>query len=105
MAGTLFTLRTRVQLRAALRRKGYSFREINQAVADCTEDVIDAAVEEVGAAAQVAEFTGTGFLDTIIDFFGSPLGKMLIELLMKLLLGGLAATADEPLVAATAKRK
>lgn len=89
MARILFYARARIQLRAALRQKGYSFAEAIALSNSVDTDTIDATVVEANAVNQVNAIGDGKIIGAIIDFFNSPLGKTIIDLLLKLLIGGL----------------
>ena len=87
MRSPLFYLTTRLQLKAALRRKGLSFRDANEAAALLADEDIDtaAAAPEVSAPAFAAADGTHPILDALLAFFASDLGKALIAMLIKML--------------------
>lgn len=91
----LFYSRTRIQVRAELQRRGYSFRDASDLASDLDDDTIDAAVVEADAVAQVSAIGDGRIIDAIIGFFKSPAGQMLLDLLLKLLIGGLLAVGPQ----------
>lgn len=78
----------RVAVRRELRSRGASFRESFVLAASLTADDIDGAVQAVeGAPAAVGAIGDGSVLKAIADFFASPLGQALIQLLASLLMG------------------
>lgn len=83
--GPLLPLRARLKVAAALREKGHGFFEAAQLAANLTNsDIHDAVASQPEMVAAIGDGT---ILKAIIDFFNSPLGKKLIDLLVSLILG------------------
>lgn len=77
----------RAALRQELRKKGYSFSEINSVISHIDEDSVkDAGIEmgikEIGDGSILKQL-----VDAFLKFLQSEQGKALIDALMKLLLG------------------
>lgn len=86
--GPIFYLRTRLELRKALRHRGMNFLDINAVMADLKDEAIDSVVKampEVTAA--VGAFGDGSIIQAIIDFFASPAGQALIQALISILIG------------------
>lgn len=101
----LLGLRTRIQLRHALTDEngeyGYSYLKAWSIVSALDDDTVWSMSQKVDssftAKLNKSKAIGDGtIIGWIIDFFNSPLGKVLIDLLLKLLLGGLLSTSVEP---------
>lgn len=101
MRGTivsLFNLQTRIRTRLALRLQGKGFWEIQEAMANWSDDLIPIAANmakvKVPEALMAVEATGDGvgalgdgtILQAIWDFLNSPEGKALIQALLMLLM-------------------
>ncbi len=79
---------TRAAVRRELRSRGVSFRESFVLAASLTDDDIDGAVQAVEGCPEAVGKIGDGtIIRAIAEFFESPLGKALIQLLTSLLLG------------------
>jgi hypothetical protein len=84
--GKLFHRITRMKLAAELRKKGHTVLEAHQLAQTMTDDVINSTLMTMKVPLS-AIGDGT-ILQKIIDFFQSPLGQMLLKLLMSLLFAG-----------------
>lgn len=93
MSHPILTQLVKVRVRQSLRAAGHSFIESVQLASTVDADLVDmafavappealAAVESVGALGD-----GT-LLQKFLDFLNSDLGKMIVEIIKKLLLGG-----------------
>lgn len=93
MAGPLFNLRLRLAVRQELRARRMGVFQIQDRMAELTDDVIDSAVASAGATEAVfalengVNALGDGtILKAIIDFFKSDLGQAIIKLILGLLI-------------------
>lgn len=89
MHGLVFRARTQIAVAAALRQRGLGFFEARKLASSVDDDTIQLAMsmappEVVGAVGALGDGT---ILQAIIDFFKSPLGQQLIQLILSLLLG------------------
>lgn len=88
MHNPLFNAALKVRGRLALRRDGYSFRQINEILSGADQDTIDLAVAMTEVTKGALPSAGeTPFLDWLRAFLDSDFGKLLIDILLKLLLG------------------
>lgn len=88
MPGPLLTMVARAKCRAALRDKGYTFRQINRVIDSVDDDAVSWAMETTQIDASAI---GDGTLiDKIFEWFKSPQGQAFLDALLKLLLGLLA---------------
>ena len=89
MPGLLFRARTQMAVASALRQKGFGILETRRLAASVDDDTIHLAMSM--APPSVANAVGAlgdgSILQAILDFFASPLGQQLIQLLVSLLLG------------------
>lgn len=92
MPGFLFNTVARIALRRGLAKQGLSRAEIRDKMDLVDDDMIEGATHEVGHSKVVGAIGDGTILQKIVDFFNSDLGKALIALLMKILLGGLLLT-------------
>jgi len=82
----------RARVRQSLRASGHSFVESIQLAASVDADLVDTAFAvappEALAAVDSVEALGDGtLLQKFLDFLNSDLGKMIVEIIRKLLLG------------------
>lgn len=96
--GPAFCALVRGKLRAEYAKQGMGLVERWRKAAEATDDVIRSAVAEAEKiSGKVYGDLGDGtFLQKLIDFLNSPLGKELWEILKQLLLGLLEPTASYP---------
>lgn len=92
--GPVFNAVLRAKVRQELRSKhGYSLAESIKKANELTDENIKGLIadaETLSGVKVVGTAIGDGkIIGAIIDFFNSPAGKMLLEMLMKLLLGAL----------------
>lgn len=92
MAHPILTQLAKVRVRQALRQGGVSFVESVQLAATVDSDLFDMAVSLAPpeARAQLDTVSGIGdgtLLQRFLDFLNSDLGKMVVEIIRKLLLG------------------
>ena len=92
--GPVFNAVLRAKVRQELRSKhGYSLAESIRKANELTDENIKGLIadaETLSGVKVVGTAIGDGkIIGAIIDFFNSPAGKMLLEMLMKLLLGAL----------------
>lgn len=85
---SLFHMHLRLAMRRELRRQGKTSAQINALMAGCDEDVVDEAISQAKATAEVAALGDGTILQAILDFLNSPLGKAIIAAIIALL-GGL----------------
>lgn len=100
MIHPFFHLQTRIETRFALKRAGYSFSQVNDAIEILDPDTIEMYASAAGIAipdfaAQTAEGAtgkiGDGsILAAIIAFFKSPQGQALLAFIMKMLISLIA---------------
>ena len=83
----LFYSLVRVHARAALRKKGLTRSQVNDAIDAATDDVVDAAVAESKATPPAPGAFGDGtIIQAIIDFLKSPAGQQIIAILIQIIL-------------------
>ena len=82
----------KLRVRAGLRAQGKGFAEINHLMDGWDDELPTMAAALLPDAEQAAAVGALGdgtLIQALIDFLKSPAGKALIEMLIKLLLGGL----------------
>lgn len=92
MAHPLLVVLARAQTRQALRKSGHGLLDAIALSKEVDDDMVSAALaessDETRAALSVVGALGDGMLlQKFLDFLNSDLGKALIALIMKLLLG------------------
>lgn len=89
MAGLLFRARTQIAVASALRQRGYGILEARRLAASIDEDTLHLAMSMAPPAvvSAVVPVGDGGIIQAILDFFASPLGQQLIQILISLLLG------------------
>ncbi len=91
MVHPLLTQLVKARVRQSLRREGYSLIESIQLAGSVDADLVDTALAaSPDAFSELNAMTGLGdgtLIQKFIDFLNSDLGKALIALIMKLLLG------------------
>lgn len=91
MAHPILTQLAKVRVRQALRQGGVSFVESVQLAATVDSDLFDMAVSlappEARAQLDTVSWDGGGLVQKFLDFLNTDLGKMVVEIIRKLLLG------------------
>lgn len=89
MAGLLFKARTQMAVAAGLRSRGFGIFEARRLSQTVDNETIQMAVAmaPAGVSAKVGAIGDGTIIQAIIDFFNSPLGKQLIDLIISLIMG------------------